>query len=259
MPELKLSVAVASFHLALRDALSAAAEVGARAVELDARSELAPGTITQTGVRQLRKLLADLNLRVSSVAFPTRRGYYALDQLDARVAATKKVLEFAHELGADYVVNRIGRVPAEGSEERRILIEVLQDIASHSLRAGAWLAAETGTEAGQELAALLDQLPEGAVRADLNVGQLLLQGQSPLEAARALGSRIALVHATDARPDPVAARGELVPLGEGSADFPTLLGALAESDYQGWFVLRQPMALAPVEELRQAKRYLQKL
>lgn len=259
MPELNVSIAVASFHLPLKEAIAAAAAAGARFVELDARSELAPSEITHTGIRQLRKLLADLNVRVSSVAFPTRRGYYALDQLEARVAATKKAMEMAHELGAEILVNRIGRVPAEGTGEWRTLVEVLEDLAACSLRVGAWLAAETGSESGQELAGFLAALPSGAVRGDLNVGQLLLQGHSVLDAVRALGSRIALVHATDALPDLVGGRGESVPLGEGAADYPAILGALAEFDYRGWFVVRQATYANPVDELRQAVRFLQRL
>ena len=42
-------------------------ELGAEAVEIDARNELRPEEMSQTGVRQLRKMLEDLNLRVSAI------------------------------------------------------------------------------------------------------------------------------------------------------------------------------------------------
>ena len=58
-----------------KQALATAAEIGAEAVEINARSDLKPGELSRTGVRHLRKMLADLNLKVAAVNFPTRRGY----------------------------------------------------------------------------------------------------------------------------------------------------------------------------------------
>ena len=44
-------------------------------------------------------MLADLNLQVSSVYFPTRRGYGVTDDLDRRIEATKSAMDMAFELG----------------------------------------------------------------------------------------------------------------------------------------------------------------
>ena len=105
MLQIKVGVQLASLGLPLRKGLLTAREMGAEAVEIDARSELRPEDLSQTGVRQVRKMLDDLNLRVSCLSFRTRRGYHVADDLEARIDATKRALRLAYDLGASVVVN----------------------------------------------------------------------------------------------------------------------------------------------------------
>src|SRR6185436_5644226 len=100
MLQIKLAVELASLRLPLKKGLLTARELGAEAVEIDLRNELTPDDLSRTGVRQLRKMLDDLNLRISAVAFRTRRGYAALEDLEARIDATKRAMQTAYELGA---------------------------------------------------------------------------------------------------------------------------------------------------------------
>ena len=46
-----------------------ARELGAEAVEIDLRNELSADDLSRTGVRAVRKMLDDLNLRVSAITF----------------------------------------------------------------------------------------------------------------------------------------------------------------------------------------------
>src|SRR3954469_18335594 len=113
MPPLKIGVELRSLGLPLRRALATARELGAESVEIDARGEVKPQEMVGTALRQFRKLLDDLGLRVSSVGFRTRRGYQSEEQLEQRIEATQAAMRFAHSLGASVVVNQVGRVPAE--------------------------------------------------------------------------------------------------------------------------------------------------
>jgi len=257
---LKIGVELAGLRLPFKKALVAAAELGVEAVEIDARGEIRPGGLSRTAVRQLRKMLEDLRLRVSSVGFRTRRGYDTAAELDRRIAATKAAMEMAHALGAGVVVNHVGRVPSdEESAEWRLLVEVLDELGRHGNQVGAFLAAETGTESGDDLARLLAALPEGALGVDLNPANLLLGGFSPLEAVAALGRSILHVHATDAVREPGSGRGSEVLLGEGTADFPELLGALDQHGYRGYFTLTHNTGGDPGSELGRAIGYLRRL
>ncbi len=260
MPALKIGVETASLRLPLKEALHTAARLGAGAVEIDARGAISPGQLSRTGMRQLRKMLEDLRLRVSAVGFRTRRGYDTAADLEARVAATKAAMQFAYDLGASVVVNHIGRVPPDReSQAWRLLVEVLDDLGRYGNRVGATLAAETGTESGEDLARLLAELPEGAVGVDLDPGSLILGGFSPLEAVDALGPRILHVHASDAVGELAGRRGSQVSLGEGTADFPALLGALDQHGYRGYFTVTTREADDPAHQIAQAVGYLRKL
>ncbi|MCA9270989.1 MAG: TIM barrel protein, partial [Planctomycetales bacterium] len=102
----------------MRKALQSAARLGAQGVEIDARGELRPAEMTGTAVRQFRKLLEDMNLRVASVCFMTRRGYADEAELDRRVAATKEAMRMAYELRCPTVVNHLGRLPSSDDDPR---------------------------------------------------------------------------------------------------------------------------------------------
>jgi sugar phosphate isomerase/epimerase len=259
VPRLKIGIAIAGLPMPLNKALAQAAQWGADAVEIDARRQITPAQLSQTAARQLRKMLDDLGLRVAAVAFPTRRGYETNQQLDARIDATKAAMRMAYELRAPVVINRVGRVPASGdAPEWKLLVEVLTDLGAYGHRVGALLAAETGNESGDDLARLLAAIPQGAIGVSLNPGNLVLGGFSPLEAVQALGTAILHVHATDAVGEPSGRRGEPAPLGEGTTDFPAILGALEETAYRGYFTIEHASAGDPLREIPAAIEYLRK-
>ena len=216
MPELRIGIQLTSLRLPFKNALQAAQRLGAHAVEIDARQDVRPAELGRTAMRQLRKLLEDHGLRVSAVSFQTRRGYDVEDDLAARVEATKRAMSFAFELGAPAVVNQIGRVPDDmESSEWKLLVDVLNELGKHGQHVGAILAAETGTESGEDLARLLAALPTGALGINLDPGNLIVNGFSPLEAVGALGRNIIHVHAKDGVRDLAKGRGLEVPLGRG--------------------------------------------
>ncbi len=260
MLQIKVGVQLASLKLPLRKALLAAREMGAEAVEIDARGELRPEDLSRTGVRQVRKMLDDLNLRVSCLAFRTRRGYHVADDLEARIDATRRALRLAHDLGSSVVVNKIGRVPPEGdTDATSTMVAALSDIGRASHKEGAFLAAQTGTESGAELAALISRLPPGSIGVDFHPAELILNGHSPAEAIRALAEHVLHIHATDATRDLSLGRGIEVPLGRGSAEFPELLAVLEEQQYRGYITIERRDADDPVREISQAVEFLRNL
>ncbi len=257
---LRIGIQLASLRVPFRKALPLAAQLGADAVEIDARGELRPQDLSGTAVRQVRKLLEDHRLQVAAVGFYTRRGYGTEDELDRRVEATKQALAMAYQLGAATVVNYVGPVPQ--SREGRsweLLVTTLQDIALYGQRVGAALAARTGPDDGPTLAALLDALPAGTVGADLDPGGLTIHGFSPREAALALGRRILHVHARDATGASTRGGGAEVPVGGGSVDFAELLGILEEHDYRGFLTIERNTHRDPLPDVQRAIGYLRSL
>jgi sugar phosphate isomerase/epimerase len=260
MPELKIGIQLRSLQLPFKRALEMAKKLGATAVEIDARGEIQPAELTQTGLRQLRKMLEDLELRVAAVGYRTRRGYHVAEDLDRRIAGTKSAMKFAHELGTNVVINQVGRVPekSEGPDWQR-LTSALMDLGNYGDRVGAYLAAETGSESGPDLARLLAALPPGSMAVNLDPGNLLINGFSVIEAIESLRGAIIHVHAKDGVRDLAQGRGVEVPLGRGAADFPAILGALEEFGYRGYFTIERDRAENPVVEVGQAVEYLRSL
>ncbi len=260
MPQLRVGIQLTNLRLPFKKALLMAAKLGADAVEVDARSQLKPSEFTRTGLRQLRKTLEDHNLRVCAVRFPTRRGYDALQDLDRRVQATKEAMQFAYDLGSSVVVNQIGRVPdSDEAPGWQTLQEVLSDLGNYGQRVGACLAAETGTEDGQDLARLIEALPPGSLSVAFDPGNLIINGFSAHDAIHALGTYVTHVHAKDAVRDLARGRGLETPLGRGSVDFPELIGVLEEHNYRGYFSVEREHAEDPPAEIGQAIQYLRNL
>jgi sugar phosphate isomerase/epimerase len=260
MLQIKVAIELASLKLPFKQALLTAAQLGAEAVEIDGRNELAVNDLSRTGVRQVRKMLEDLNLRVSALSFRTRRGYASSEDLDRRIDATKQALRLAYELGTNAVVNHIGRVPAaDDVTALSTLRTALMDIGREGQRVGAMLAAETGTEKGEDLLQLIESLPPGSLLVDFNPANLVVHGFDPRTAAKALGAHVIHVHATDATRDVAAGRGIEVPLGRGSVEFPEILGILEEHQYRGYLTIRRQEATNPQEEIAAAVKYLRSL
>jgi sugar phosphate isomerase/epimerase len=260
MLQIRLGVDLASLHLPFKKALLTARELGAEAVEIDARGELRPDDLTQTGVRQLRKMLDDLNLRVCAVTFRTRRGYATLEDLEARIDATKRAMRLAYDLGTPVVVNHIGRVPRETETQAwDTLLSALSDLGRYGQKVGALLAAETGTESGEELAALIARLPPGSIGVDFNPANLIINGHSPRAAVIALAPHVLHVHAVDATRDLALGRGFEVPLGQGNAEFPELLGILEEQQYRGYLTVTRHNSTSPLDDIRQGLEFLRNL
>jgi L-ribulose-5-phosphate 3-epimerase len=258
--EWNIALELEPLRLVLRRAFAAAAGLGVRGVELCARGELAPGEISRTGLRHLRKLLEDHSLRVVAVRCPVSGGFAVLDQLDRRIAAVKSAMDLAGGLGAAALVASIGPIPPEGdAAARSVLLDALDDLGRHGHRAGAMLAADASGQSGSETASLLSAIPDGLLGIDLDPGRLLVHGHAPQEAVEALGRSILTVHVTDARRRSSAGLPELTPTGGGDADYPALAASLDQRDYRGPFIVRPGATHDPVGEAAAAIRYLRGL
>jgi sugar phosphate isomerase/epimerase len=257
VPPFRVAVQLKSVPLPFAKALPWLREAGANAVEIDARGELRPQDLSETGVRQIRKLLDDSELRVAAIEFHTRRGYGTTDDLDRRVEATKAAMKMARQFGCDLVVNQVGQVPADlNSAEGQTLVEVLHDLGLHAQKAGAWLAAETGSESGADLKRLIDALPPGSLFATLDPGNLLINGFSPREAAEALSTSIRHVYAKDAVRDFGRGRASEVQLGRGAVEWPELIGLLESQGYRGYLSVKREHPGDALLEIEQALSYL---
>ncbi|MEQ8837143.1 MAG: TIM barrel protein, partial [Lacipirellulaceae bacterium] len=182
----------------IKKALHTAAQLEYDGVQIDTRRELLPSELSATGLRQFRKMLDDLNLRVGSVTFPTRRGYGDPADLDRRVQATLEAMKLASELKARTIILLFGEVPELESPRFSMLVDVLETLGSQGNRLGVSIAGHAPKATNTELEALMNALPEGTCGLDLNPAELIAHGHSPQEYAESQGAHIRHIYANDA-------------------------------------------------------------
>ncbi|MEI6239353.1 MAG: sugar phosphate isomerase/epimerase family protein [Planctomycetia bacterium] len=261
----RLSVASLPLSRDLKTAFRKVRELGLRGVELDLRTGLSPEQLSQTGIRQIRKWLADEGLVVVTAAFPTRGGYTDVERLEGRIAATKSALETAHALGATVLLNHVGDIPpptaadAPADPRWQLLIDVLTDVGAWGERVGCTLSAEAGRSSPADLARVIAGVPDGSLLCHVVTGSLVVHGHDPVAAVEMLSSHIGHVHATDAIRGAFKGRGRAVILGSGEVDLPNVLATLEERAYRGWIGLEPVDGFQAEAELADAITSLQAL
>jgi sugar phosphate isomerase/epimerase len=243
----------------LRQALHTAAVAEADGVQIDLRQELPAAELSDTALRQLRKLLDDLNLRVASTAFPTRHGYAEPQDLQRRVDATLAAMRAASRLQSRVILISLGTLPAEDDAARTTLVDAMTALAMQGNHLGVQLALQCPSAPPAELKAFLQQLPEGLVGVDVSPADLILNGRRPSEFVETLGGHIMHVFANDAVRGMGGMAGNDVELGRGTADFPELLAMLEEHGYRGWATVERRNSQRAVEEVGNAVRFLRSL
>jgi sugar phosphate isomerase/epimerase len=254
----RIAIQTKCLGMPLRQALHTAGRLEAEGVQIDLREELPVGELSDTATRQLRKMLDDLNLRVGSCLFPTRRGFDNPEQLERRIEATIQAMHAASRIGARVMLVTMGQCPARETPARATLLESLAMVSASGNRVGVALALQT-TASPAELEELLGELPEGALGLDANPAELVLSGVSPREFVERLGTRVTHLFANDAVRGFGSRGGGEVELGRGAADFPELLSILEEHGYRGWATIERRGSPQAIVDVENAVRFLRSL
>ena len=238
----------------------------------------------QTGVGfpagdELRSELGRRGLRLAEVyaTIPTR----ADGPLPGALETGRERLALLHEAGGDVLVAAADLAPERESRAGRAsdpatprlsgdglarLATILETLAGEATAGGHRLAfhphAGTFVETADEVAALAAASDPGLVGICLDVGHCTVGGGDPVAAIRGLGSRVCHVHLKDVAPEPLerlragqtpgflaALRDRLfTELGAGVLDLDGVLGALAETAYDGWLMVEQDTTWRPPSE-----------
>lgn len=237
---MKIGVRLESLNLSLRQALEAAAQLGVAGVQFDAVGDLAPERLTQTGRKDLRHRLRNLNLELTAVGCPMRRGLNVAENLEARLDHVREVMQLAVDLGPRVAIVEAGRIAEDPDAPANALLrETLLALGRHGDRIGAILALETGPESGETMAKFLARFDTGGLGANFDPANLLVHNFDPYTAIPALGKRIVHAHAKDARQVSASRSAAEVPLGHGDIDWLRLLSLLEEAEYRGWLVVER--------------------
>lgn len=259
MKRLRIAIATSCLAEPVRQALQTAADFGADGVQLDARNELRPTDLSETGRRQFVHHLETLGLSVASLSFPVRRTYYDQDQLEARIAGTKAAMQFAFQLKARVLTFRMGRLPDdENGTEYRILRDVMNDLARHANHLGVTPAITPTRDTAERLAAFLAGITDGPIGVNFDPAAFLAADDEPVDALRRLHSSILHVQVRDALRDIDGGNRE-VPVGRGEVAWDELLALLDEADYRGWFSIERTQGDDKRTDIARAVQYLRRV
>ncbi len=228
-------------------------------MQLDVRNELKPQDLGETARSDFLHQIGEQLLSISAFEFPTRRAFYDQDALDGRVSALKAAMDFAYLMKVKTVVGRLGRIPEDPvSEQFQLLVHVLNDIARHSNRCGATFAITPTVDSPETVKRLFEQIVEGPIGLNLDVGGLAMLGQNPMEMYRAHFDRVLAVQVRDGLRD-IDGQGQEVPLGRGEVMWDEVLALLHEGGYRNWLTISRSAGDDKLGDSIRAMRFLQKV
>ncbi len=222
-----------------RDEFSRAKEAGLDCIEwiYEAGTNAANPLETDEGIVEIRRLVDATTIAVWSVC----ADYYMSENLvypDGGMRAEivehlKWLVGRAGSLGVRYVVLPFVdasslRSPAEIEGLRHVLISVIP-VAE---RVGVELHLETDLQTA-DLVAVLRSVNHPLVRANYDMGNSASLGHDPVEELTLLGPWLGSVHVKDR-----VLGGGTVPLGSGSADFPTCFRLISAAGFNGPYILQ---------------------
>lgn len=256
MEPLRRAVACHCLPQPIRRAIHAAVELGATGIQFNSRQELRPNDLSDSGRRQLRHDLEIEGLTISSLAFPTRRSLYDPEQIEARISGLKQTLEFAYQLHVPIVVARVGAIPSDkDSDDYKLLVNVLSDVARHSNRVGTTLAITPTRDSAADLKELISQITEGLVGINFDPAVFAMCGRDAVTAFRELHQHVLHVTARDGVRD-IDGSGQEAVLGRGDVEWPELIALLTEADYRGWLTVDRNNSEDATRDAERALAYL---
>ena len=195
-------------------------------------------------------------IEISSLCLGVLWRYYpsspdALDRAQA-VEIIRQSAPLAASVGARVILLPVGQPDSLTPEQARDnLVSVLRDCAPAAEAAGVAFAVENVGQALAETAAHLIEIVERvgspACQVYYDVGNAAWQNADPIADMRALGKRIAMVHVKDRRV--VDGRGQMVTIGDGVIDWPSVANVAREIGYAGYLTLEVPGTAETADEI----------
>lgn len=258
----KIGILIDCFRLPFEDALKRAAEMEVDGIQMYVTfHQMSLFNPDACSGRVLKKKIDNHALEIAALCGDLGgHGFEIKEENRSKIAETKKIIDFAHELETAVVTTHIGVIPGDKNEKYYAMQEVLQNICRHAEKMGVFLAVETGPEKSLRLKSFIEEAGQKNLKVNLDPANLVMvQGENPAQAVINLKDYIVHTHAKDGRMvgkcDPVQiynafAEGNPgninfddyfveLPLGEGNVNFPEYLKALESIGYSGYITIER--------------------
>ena len=219
-----------------RDELPNAAAAGINYIEwiVDAYGLDVNPIFTSAGLQELNALKQKHNITTPAICADWFMDYPFLrcsqTQRSDREQFLHQLLPIARQIGADHIVLPfvdISRIETEA--DKQIIVDVMTAAAPIAQSHGVELHLETDL-APEDFAALLAHIPHRYVKANYDSGNSSGLGYIATEEFAAYGNRIGSIHIKDRRSKFVGGIATM-PLGQGSADLPSVFACMKQIAY----------------------------
>lgn len=259
MGRLKVGAFLSSFKLDLRSALEKADEIGLSGMQLSSLGgELDVADISEKKAAGIRRMFSDRGLEISSVCGDIG-GFAVEDESEAsrRVGKTRIIMDNTKMLGSSIVQTHIGLISEDFNDKKvATMRKCLEAIGRYGEETGVYLATETGPEPASTMKRFLDSIAVPAIKVNYDPANLVMKGFDCISGVYELKDYIIHTHAKDGRelPDEKGRREQ--PLGRGEVGFEKYIAAMDEIGYSGFYVIEREAGESPVEDIVEAKRFL---
>ena len=181
----------------------------------------------------------------------------------ARIAHTKRASDFAKQCRIPAVQTHCGFIPENPNDPvYKETVAAMREVAAYCKRNGQNFRYETGQETPITLVRAIEDVGVDNQGVNFDLANLILYGKAnPVDAIEPLGPYVQGIHAKDGMwPTNPKELGQEVPIGKGKVDFPRIIDRLKQLNYRGAVTIeREISGPQQVEDVRDAKRYLEKL
>lgn len=179
-----------------------------------------------------------------------------------RVAALKRWVDFAGQVGAPAVITHCGFIPENLTDPNYVpVVMAIRDVAEYAKARGIEFWFETGQETPIVLLRTIEQVGTGNLGINLDPANLILYGKgNPIDALDVIGTYVRNIHVKDGLyPTNGSSLGREVPVGQGRVRFPEFIRRLQEIGYTGELIIEREIGgEQQIRDIRQCVTDLKK-
>ncbi|MGL1893859.1 MAG: sugar phosphate isomerase/epimerase [Spirochaetaceae bacterium] len=228
--------------------------------------------------KTIKKKIESYNLELSALCGDLGgHGFEIRDENNDKIETTKKIIDFASELGTDIITTHIG-VLSESDETRNSIIrDALVPICRYAEKAGIYIAIETGPEKSELLKSFIEETNEKHLKVNFDPANLVMvHNENLVESVNILKEYIVHTHLKDGKFYKQCNPREIytafaennpqnikigdyfteTPLGEGDVDFPKYLKTLEDIGYTGYLTRECEGDFDRVKDITNGVKYI---
>ncbi len=231
--------------------------------------------------KSIKKKIKSYNLELSALCGDLGgHGFELKKENSNKIETTKKIIDFASELGTDIITTHIGVLSETDKINNSIIRDALVPICRYAEKVGIYIAIETGPEKSELLKSFIDDTNEKQLKVNFDPANLVMvHNENLTDAVFNLKDYIIHTHLKDGKfykqcnpieiytafaennPNNIKIENYFTetPIGEGDVDFPKYLKALEDIGYTGYLTRECEGDFDRVTDISNGVKYIKSL